>query len=108
MALLGNDLEAITQALIEKARSGEAWAITLVMNKLIPNAKDSPVTFRLPRMEGAGDLRQALSAVLKAVSKGRLTPDEGQAIGQVMNTLSLVMMVEDIERQLAQMQGGGR
>jgi hypothetical protein len=37
LALLEGDLEVITTKLIEKAKAGEQWAITLVMNKLIPN-----------------------------------------------------------------------
>ena len=108
LALLAGDLEAVTQALIEKAKAGEQWAVTLMLNKLIPNAKDGPVRFPLPSMEGAHDLRQALSAVLKAVSKGRLTPEEGQAVAQVMNAMGLVMMVEDIEKKLARLQEAKR
>ena len=104
-ALLGNDLEAITQALIEKAKAGESWAIKLVIDKLIPNAKDQPVTFRLPRMEGAHDLRQALSGILTAISKGKLTPDEGrQAVAAVLNGLGLALIVEELETQLEHLQ----
>ena len=104
LALLGNDLEAITQALIEKAKAGESWAIKLVIDKLIPNAKDQPVTFRLPRMEGAHDLRQALSGILTAISKGKLTPDEGQAVAAVLNGLGLALIVEELETQLEHLQ----
>ena len=104
LALLGNDLEAITQALIEKAKAGKSWAIKLVIDKLIPNAKDQPVTFRLPRMEGAHDLRQALSGILTAISKGKLTPDEGQAVAAVLNGLGLALIVEELETQLEHLQ----
>jgi hypothetical protein len=105
LALLEGDLEVITTKLIEKAKAGEQWAITLVMNKLIPNAKDQPVTFRLPRMDGAHDLRQAMACILKAMSKGELTPDEGQAIAQVMSVMGLAMMVEDLEKKVERLRG---
>jgi hypothetical protein len=76
LALLGNDLEGTTGKLVEKAKAGEPWAIKLVMDKLVPNAKDAPVTFKAPRLRAAGDLQAALSAILRAVSRGKITPDE--------------------------------
>jgi hypothetical protein len=104
LELLGNDLAAITSKLVEKAKAGEPWAIKLVLDKLVPNAKGAPVTFRLPRLEKAAELRGALAAILRGVSQGKITPDEGQAVATVLNGLGLALIVEELETQLEHLQ----
>jgi Family of unknown function (DUF5681) len=108
LALLGNDLEAVTEKLVGKAKAGEAWAIKLVLDKLVPNAKDAPVSFRLPRLEKAAELREALASILRAVSQGKITPDEGQAVAALLNGLGLALIVEELEAQLEHLQGERR
>jgi hypothetical protein len=103
LELLGNHLTAITGKLVEKAKAGEPKAI-----KMGPNAKDAPVTFRLPRLEKAAELRGALAAILKGVSQGKITPDEGQAVAAVLNGLWLALIVEELETQLEHLQGERR
>ncbi len=106
MELLEGDLEAITRKLVGKAKDGEKWAIKIVMDKLIPPAKSLPVTFPLPKLEKAADLRQALAKVLQACSQGKLTPDEAGAVAGIMSTCGLAMAVEELERQLESLVGG--
>ena len=52
-------------------------AVKLVLDKLIPSAKELPVSLSLPKVEGAADLPAALSAVMAAVAQGGITPGEG-------------------------------
>lgn len=106
LALMAGDLEVITGKLVEKAKEGEQWAIRMVLDKLIPNAKYIPVPLRLPRMEGIGDIKIALGVILKAVGKGMLAPDEAKSLSEVINTLGLAQQVEELEKRLEQMQGG--
>jgi hypothetical protein len=108
LALLGNDLEAITEKLVQKAKAGEQWAVKLVIDKLIPNARDLPVAFKAPKLETSADLRGALVAILKGVSQGKITPDEGQAVAALLNGLGLALMVEELETQLEHLQGERR
>lgn len=105
LQLLEGDLEKITRKLVETAIAGEAWAITLVMNKLIPTPKDSPVTFAAPRLDTATDLRVALTCILRAVSRGELTPQEALAVSGVVGSLGLAMQVEELEAEIEQLQG---
>ena len=106
LELLAGDLEAITRKCIEKAKAGDMVAIRLVLDKLIPSAKSLPVTFPLPKLEKAADLRQALAKVLQACSQGKLTPDEAGAVAGIMSTYGLAMSVEELERQLESFVGG--
>lgn len=99
LALLEGDLEAVTQALLAKARAGEPWAIRLVISKLIPDAKDAPVSFGLPRA-GAAGLRQVLEGVLRGVAAGALTPAEAADVARVVETLGLAREVETLEALL--------
>jgi hypothetical protein len=96
LALLNGDLEAVTAKLVEKAKAGEPWAIKLFMDKLIPNAKDAPVTFPLPD----GDLQQTLQAVLGLVSRGQLTISEGEGIAAIVSVLGLAQQVEELGKKV--------
>ena len=99
MELMAGDLESITQKLVEKAKAGNMVAIRLVLDKLIPPTKGLPVTFPLSRLEKAADLRVALAAILKAVSRGKLAPDEAKAVAGIMSACGVALAVEDLERE---------
>jgi hypothetical protein len=44
LELLGGDLEAITQECIKQAKEGNLMAVKLVLDKLIPSAKELPLS----------------------------------------------------------------
>jgi Family of unknown function (DUF5681) len=99
-APMEGDLETITQALVDKAKAGEAWAVKLLMYKLVPNCRDLPVSFKSPKMASPGDLKEVMANVLMDTAKGRLTPSEALAVSQVVMTLGITQAVEDLEKKL--------
>jgi hypothetical protein len=63
----------------------------------------------LPSIEGAADLTAALGAVLDAVSRGEITPDEGQCVAALIEarrkaheTLDLEARISALEQRAAQ------
>jgi hypothetical protein len=98
--LLGGDLEAITQECIKQAKEGNLMAVKLVLDKLIPSAKELPLSLSLPKVEGAGDLPAALSAVMAAVAQGDITPGEGQALTAMLEACRKGLEFADIEARL--------
>jgi hypothetical protein len=100
LAMLEGDLERITRKAIDLALGGDKEMIKLVVSRLVPPAKDQPVTFRLPRLREAADLKRALASILRAISRGALTPEEGEAVASVMNVMGLALEVEELSKTL--------
>lgn len=98
--LLEGDLEAITQKCIDKAKEGDLMAAKLILDKALPNVKERPISFKFPKVEGAADVPDALSAVLKAVGKGEITPGEGQALTALLDNYRKGIEVAGIEARL--------
>jgi hypothetical protein len=100
LELLGGDLEAITQECIKQAKEGNLMAAKLVLDKLIPSAKELPLSLSLPKVDGAADLPAALSAVMAAVAQGDITPGEGQALTAMLEAYRKGLEFTDIEARL--------
>jgi hypothetical protein len=100
LALLEGDLEAITRKCIDEAKAGNLLAIKLVLDKLIPTAKDKPLALKLPPVEGAGGLPEALRAILEAVGRGEITPGEAQALAALLEGYRRGLELVDIEQRI--------
>jgi hypothetical protein len=100
LKLLGGDLEAITQECIRQAKEGNLMAVKLVLDKLIPSAKELPLSLSLPKVKQAADLPAALSAVMVAVAQGNITPGEGQALTAMLEAYRKGLEFTDIEARL--------
>lgn len=79
-ALLDGEAEAVTRAVIAKARDGDMVAARLVVERILPPRKDRPVRFDLPPLERPADGPQALAAIAEAAAEGELTPGEASDI----------------------------
>ena len=100
LALLEGDLEAVTKVCVDRAKDGDLMAIKLILDKVIPNAQERQLSVNLPKVEGAANLPVALAAVLEMVSKGELTPGEGQTITAMIEAYRKGVELADIEARL--------
>ena len=80
LALLEGEAEAITRACIEAAKAGDVMAIRLVLERLLPPAKERPISCDLPDIQTAEDAAKAQAAILQGVAAGELLPAEGAAL----------------------------
>ena len=100
LELLGGDLAAITQECIRQAKEGNLMAVKLVLDKLIPSAKELPLSLSLPKVEGAVTLPAAMSAVMVAVAQGDITPGEGQAVCSMLENYRRGLELTELEARL--------
>jgi hypothetical protein len=98
--LLEGDLEATTQKCIEKAKDGDMMAVKLILDKVLPNARERRLSVKLPRVEGEADLPAMLAAVLQMVGNGNLTPGEGQAITGMIEAYRKGLETTDLEARI--------
>ena len=91
----------VLQAVVSAARGGDLGAAGILLSRVWPARKGRPVTFGIPRLETAGDVVGALTAVVQAVANGILTPDEGQAVATMLEMHRKAIDTTEIEARLA-------
>jgi hypothetical protein len=78
------DAANVLDAVLSRAKRGDMAAAGMVMGRVWPARKGRPVIFDLTPLTTAGDLAAALGSIVRAVSIGELTPEEGQALGTML------------------------
>ena len=100
-ALLDGEAEALTRKAVEKALEGDGVALRLCLERLCPPRKDSPITLvGLPKVVGVADLPKATAAILKAVTAGRITPSEGQALAGLLEGHRRAVEISEIDARI--------
>jgi hypothetical protein len=95
------EAEAITRICIDKALEGDATAIRLCLERLVPVRKSRPVTIKLPTIETPEDVLAAMQAVVQSVAVGDTAPDDAQAIMGLLEQTRRAQELVDIESRLA-------
>ena len=99
--LMADDAEAVVNAVLTAAKSGDMTAARIVLDRLYPARRDNPVSFTLPRIESAADATSAMAAILAAVASGEVTPGEAETIGKLIETHVRTLETAEFERRLA-------
>ena len=82
--LLEGEAEAITRKVSDAAKAGDLVAIKLVLDRICPPRKTSPIHIELPAIEDAGGVAMAQQEVLRAACAGDLLLDEAQALAGLL------------------------
>lgn len=101
MAAMEGELDAIVKSIIDAAKKGDMAAARLVVDKLIPAAKDRPVNITLPGMQDIASCREAQGTVIAAVAEGELTPGEGEHLSAMIEHQRKGLEAETILARLA-------
>jgi Family of unknown function (DUF5681) len=98
--LMEGEAEAVVRKVVEAAKGGDVAAARLILDRVLPARKGSPVRFALPSVSTAAEVVGAIGAVLAAVSDGVLTPDEGTQIAGLLETKRKAIESVDLEARL--------
>jgi hypothetical protein len=108
LAAMEGELDAIVNAIIKAAKAGDMVAARLVVDKLIPAAKDRPVRISLPQITDVATCNQAQAQITASVASGDLLLSEGEALAglvehqrRALETHDLAKRLEAIEQQLS-------
>jgi Family of unknown function (DUF5681) len=96
--LLPHAPELVAKA-VEMAKNGDAAALRICLDRLIPPAKarDDPVS--LPTLTDS--LADNSRVVIKALGEGELTPDEAATVLQSLASQVRIIEADEIEKRLA-------
>lgn len=93
-ALLDGEAEQLTRKAIELALAGDTIALKLCLERILPPRKDRTVMFSLPALENA-DRASSITAILEAVSQGRITPGEAEMVVKLLDVRDRAGGTED-------------
>ncbi len=97
-ALLEGEAEALTRKAVELARAGDVVMLKFLLGRLLP--RERTLELDLPAMQFADDAVEALGAVMRAVSEGKLSLSEGAALATVVKSFSEAIDLADVVKRL--------
>jgi hypothetical protein len=99
--LLDGEGEALTRKAIELALAGDATALRLCMDRLLPALRERPIAVDLPPVTGSQDAVAASAALLAAVTAGEIAPGEAREIGRLLELHLKAVEQHEIQARLA-------
>jgi hypothetical protein len=103
-ALLDGEAETLTRKAIELAKAGDLAALRLCLDRVCPPRKDRPVTFAMPTLETAADVKRAASAMVAAVAEGELTPSEASELSRLLDSFTRLLEATEFEERLTKLE----
>src|SRR5271166_2747947 len=94
-ALLDGEAQELTRKAIEMAHAGDTVCLRLCLDRILPPRRERVVTLDLPEIVEGTDAAKALSAIIKAVAAGELTPTEAKALSDMVAAYANVCAVHD-------------
>jgi Family of unknown function (DUF5681) len=99
-ALLDGEAEAITRVAVDKAKEGDATALRLCLERILPPRKDRPVSFSLPQLGTVTDAPAATAAIVAAVAAADITVSEGSELAKLVDTYVRAVEASDLDKRL--------
>jgi Family of unknown function (DUF5681) len=91
----------VLDAMIRQARSGDVAAGSLLMSRCWPARRGRPVQFTVPPLNTINDVVSAISAITEQVSGGRLSPEEGVMICELIKVHRKALETLALEARVA-------
>ena len=104
LALMEGDAHKITQAVIDAAKSGDLIAAKIILDRLIPPAKERPISVDLPDTTTPEGVSSAQSAILQAVAIGDLLPGEASTLSAIVESKRRAIETQDLADRIAQLE----
>ena len=93
-----DDSKKANQEILMASRKGRETRI--ILDRLLPPRKDSPIKLDLPKIESSAELLKAIGCVTDAVGSGQITPSEGEALSRIIDIHSRALELTEFEQRL--------
>ncbi|MBP8276639.1 MAG: hypothetical protein KAX55_07100 [Propionivibrio sp.] len=100
LTLLEGEAEDITRTCIEAAKAGDMTAIRLVLERLLPPAKERPIRLTLPEAHTAEGVAEAQGAILQAVAAGEILPAEAAVLTNIVDSRRRAIETAELEARI--------
>lgn len=104
-AIMERGAKEIAEAVVGLAKEGDLSAARLVLERLVPPAKERPILLALPDTGSADGIAEAQNAILQAVAAGDLLPAEGATLAGIVEARRKAVETEELEHRIAALEG---
>ncbi len=94
-----DEAPALIAKVVEMAREGDATALRICLDRIVPAAKAKDDAITLPGLTDS--LADNSREVIRALAKGDLTPEEAGTVLQALASQVRIIEADEIERRLA-------
>ncbi len=101
---MANDGKDVVRAVVKAAKNGDMAAARLVLDRIIPVRKGRAIKLNLPEVNSPRDVMKALSAAIRAMADGELTPEEANIIATVIETHRKAVETVELESRLTDLE----
>jgi Family of unknown function (DUF5681) len=102
--LLDGESAALTRKAVERALEGDAMALRLCLDRIIPARRGRAVQLAVPPMRGSADLDTTMAAITTAATQGVITPGEAADLARVVEIHVRAVEATDFDRRLRQLE----
>ena len=104
LLLLEGEASALTRKAIDVALGGDIVALRLCLDRIVPPAKDRPVSITVPSVETAADLPKVTAALLSAVGAGEIGPSEAATLAKLVEVHRGALELADITERIKKLE----
>jgi len=83
-ALLEGEAEALTRKAVELALGGNAFALKLCLERILPPRRERDVALNLPTLRTPADVGEVSAVILAAVTNGEITLGEAAELARLV------------------------
>jgi len=105
LAAMEEGADAIARKVVDLAKEGDISAARLVIERLVPVAKERPIFLSLPDTGSAGGVAQAQAAILQAVSAGDILPGEAATLAGIVEARRKALETQELEQRISALEG---
>ncbi|MEF8714381.1 MAG: DUF5681 domain-containing protein [Accumulibacter sp.] len=99
-SIMERGAKEITEAVVELAKEGDLSAARLVLERLVPPAKERPIFLSLPDTRSAEGVAEAQNAILQAVAAGDLLPGEAATLAGIVEARRKAVETQELEQRI--------
>jgi hypothetical protein len=96
--LLEGKAEELVRKAVEVALGGDVAMLKFLLGRSLP--RERLITLDLPPMVSADDAVEVLGHIMRAVSKGLITPSEAAALGTLVNSYTRAIDMADVVKRM--------
>ncbi|MBV9202401.1 MAG: hypothetical protein JO320_09295 [Alphaproteobacteria bacterium] len=102
--LLDGEAAALTRKAVEMALAGDHAALRLCLDRTVAPRRERAVELALPPIHSTNDILSAIKVVSNAVGRGAITPGEGFAMSQMIESFLRAIDASDFENRLRELE----
>ena len=92
--------QEIAEAVVGLAKEGDLSAARLVIERLVPPAKERPIALVMPDTASAEGIAQAQAAILQAVAAGEILPGEAATLSNIVEARRKALETQQLEQRI--------